>query len=194
VNIKSFKPAKKENISSASEYKIIIQPNSGDWQLVDWRELWRYRDLFYFMVWRDIKTLYAQSILGIGWGVLGPLFNMLIFTTVFGIMIRVDSEGVPYAIFVYTALVPWGYFSNALMSASGSLGGGMGLISKVYFPRVILPLVAVAGKLIDFGIALILLLVLMVWFQVSPTIWIFILPLLILQLTIFALGVGLWAI
>ena len=119
---------------------ITIIDESTKWKLLDWRELRQYRDLFYFLVWRDIKIRYAQSVLGIGWAVVQPVFNMIIFTIVFGNFAGISSDGVPYAIFSYTALVPWTYFSNALTGASSSLVDASGMISKVYFPRLVIPL------------------------------------------------------
>jgi lipopolysaccharide transport system permease protein len=182
----------KQSIKKGDIYEEqIIKPNLG-WAMVDWRELWHYRDLLYLLVWRDIKIQYTQTALGIGWAWIGPFVGMIIFTILFGNLMQVDSEGVPYAIFSYTALVPWTFFSNALTGASSSLSGNMGLITKVYFPRIILPLVAIFNKLLDFFIAFLLLIVLMIWFQIWPTFWVVLLPLLILQMMLFALGIGLW--
>jgi lipopolysaccharide transport system permease protein len=141
----------------------IIQPAKG-WIPLKLRELWEYRDLFYFLVWRDVKARYAQSILGIGWAIIQPVFSMIVFTVVFGNLAKVNSEGVPYAIFSYAALVPWIYFSSALTGASGSLISSSGMITKVYFPRLIIPIAPVLSKLVDFGLALLLLFGLMVWF------------------------------
>ncbi len=169
----------------------VIEPETG-WQLINWRELWRYRDLFFFLVWRDVKTRYAQSILGVGWAVIQPLFTMVVFTIVFGNLAKVDSEGLPYAIFSYTALVPWTYFSGSLSSSSSSLLSARGMISKVYYPRLVIPVAPVLSKLIDFGIALLILFGLMLWFRVSPTIWALSLPLLILIMMLTATGMGMW--
>jgi lipopolysaccharide transport system permease protein len=169
----------------------VIEPQSG-WQLINWRELWRYRDLFYFLVWRDVKTRYAQSILGIGWAVIRPIFSMVVFTVVFGNLAKVSSDGVPYPIFSYAALVPWTYFSSALTGASGSLVSARGMISKVYFPRLIIPTAQVLGKLIDFAIALLILFGLMAWFRMPPTIWALTLPLLVLLMMLTAAGLGMW--
>ena len=169
----------------------IIEPISG-WQLIDWRELWRYRDLFFFLVWRDVKTRYAQSILGIGWAVIQPLFSMVVFTIVFGNLAKINSEGVPYAIFSYTALVPWTYFSSSLISSSNSLLSSSNLITKVYFPRLVIPIVPVLGKLVDFGIALLILGGLMLWYGIAPTIWIFFIPVLTLLMMLTAAGIGMW--
>ena len=169
----------------------IIEPRPG-WRLVDWRELWQYRDLFYFLVWRDIKTRYAQSVLGVGWAIIQPVFNMIVFTIVFGKLAKISSDGVPYAIFSYTALVPWAYFSGSLTAATGSLVASKNLITKVYFPRVVVPIAPVLGKLVDFAIAMVLVGGLMLWFRISPTIWILALPLLILLMMLTAAGLGMW--
>ena len=171
--------------------EIVIEYRRG-FRFVDWKELLEYRDLFSFMVWRNIKTRYAQSALGVGWALLQPLFTMLVFTIIFGRLAKVDSNGVPYAIFSYTALVPWTYFANAVTESSASLLANANLLSKVYFPRVVLPLASVLARGIDFLIAMVFLAVLMVWFGVSPTWNILILPLLVVILVLTATGLGLW--
>lgn len=177
--------------AAVPEDTTVIEPKSG-WQLIDFRELWEYRDLFYFLVWRDIKVRYAQSILGFGWAVIRPVISMIIFTIVFGKLAKISSDGVPYAIFSYTALVPWIYFSSALTDASSSLISASGTLTKVYFPRLIIPMVPVLGKLVDFGIAFLILFVLMVWFQIAPTIWALIIPFPILLMMLTAGGLGMW--
>jgi lipopolysaccharide transport system permease protein len=169
------------------EYKII-KPQTG-WHFVNITELKDYRDMFFFLVWRDIKARYAQSVLGIGWAVIQPVFSMLVFTIVFGNLAKIDSDGVPYAIFSFTALVPWTFFSSSLTSSSVSLTG---MISKIYFPRLILPLTSVLSKLVDFCIAFIVLMGLLIWFQVIPTLWVFVLPYLIILLMMTAVGFGMW--
>jgi len=171
--------------------RTVIEPPSG-WQLVDWRELWQYRDLLYFLVWRDIKTRYAQSILGVGWAVIQPVFTMIVFTVVFGNLAGISSDDVPYAIFSYTALVPWTYFASSLTSSSGSLIGAAGMITKVYFPRLVIPIAPVLAKLLDFAIAMLILLGLMLWFRTPPTIWALTLPLLVLLMMLSAAGMGMW--
>ncbi len=171
--------------------KLIIDADQR-LPLIDWRELRQYRDLFYFLVWRDVKTRYAQSVLGVGWAVVQPVFSMIVFTIVFGNLANVDSDGVPYAIFSYTALVPWTYFSGALTGASGSLSGASGMITKVYFPRLVIPFAPVLGKLVDFGIAMLLLFGMMLWFQIAPTLGIIFLPVLILLMMATASGMGMW--
>ena len=172
--------------------QIVIDPQDQKRKLINWPELWQYRDLFFFLVWRDIKTRYAQSILGIGWAVIQPVFSMIVFTIVFGNLANVNSEGVPYAIFSYTALVPWTFFSTSLTSASGSLISSKNLITKVYFPRLIIPISPVLGKMIDFGISFLILLGLMVWYGVKPTIWALMIPVFIILMMLTSAGVGMW--
>ena len=169
----------------------VIEPRPG-WRLVDFRELYRYRDLLWFLTWRSIKVLYAQSAIGIGWAVLQPLCAMLIFTVIFGRFAGIESDGVPYSIFSFVALVPWTYFSNALLEASNSLVNQAQMITKVYFPRVVLPLAAVFAKLIDFCIAMVMLALLMAWFQFLPTWNVLALPLLVLIMVAAAAGLGMW--
>lgn len=171
--------------------KTIIEPRTG-WQPIDWKELWQYKDLFYFLVWRDVKTRYAQSVLGIGWAVIQPVFSMIVFTIVFGKLARINSDGVPYAIFSYTALVPWTYFSGALTSSSGSLLSASGMMTKVYFPRLVIPLSPVISKLVDFTIAFIILLGMMAFFGFYPTIQMIYIPLLVLLMMLTASGMGMW--
>ena len=172
--------------------QIVIDPQDQKRKLINWPELWQYRDLFLFLVWRDIKTRYAQSILGIGWAVIQPVFSMIVFTIVFGNLANVNSEGVPYAIFSYTALVPWTFFSTSLTSASGSLISSKNLITKVYFPRLIIPLSSVLGGILDFLISFTVLIGMMLYWGVAPTANLFTLPLIVILALLTALGVGLW--
>jgi lipopolysaccharide transport system permease protein len=159
--------------------------------MIRWREIREYRDLFSFLIWRDIKVRYAQSVLGIGWAVIQPVFSMLVFTVVFSRMAGVRSDGVPYVLFSFAALVPWTFFSNALSDSSMSLVTNSSMLQKIYFPRVMLPAAAVLGKLVDFGIGMVLLLTLMAWYRVVPSTGVLLLPLLIALLVITALGIGL---
>lgn len=161
-------------------------------RLVDLQELNQYRDLFYFLIWRDIKTRYAQSVLGVGWAIIQPVFNMIVFTVVFGKLAKVSSEGVPYAIFSYTALVPWTYFANALTTSTSSLVASANMITKVYFPRLTIPLAPVAAKLVDFAIALLILFGMMLWFRITPTAWAAFLPVLIVLMILTSAGMGMW--
>lgn len=173
------------------EHVTIIESKPG-WRFIDFRELWQYRDLFFFLIWRDIKVIYAQSVLGIGWAVIQPVFSMIVFTIVFGNLARISSDGVPYAIFSYTALVPWTYFSNSLTGATTSLISAANMLNKIYFPRVIIPLTPVLAKLVDFAIAMLLLFGLMIWFRIVPTVWVLALPLLVVLMVLFTSGLGMW--
>jgi lipopolysaccharide transport system permease protein len=171
--------------------ETVIESLSG-WALVDWRELAAYRDMFRFLTLRSIRVRYAQSSLGIGWAVVQPLVSMVIFTIIFGRMVGIDSDGVPYALFSFVALVPWTYFANALSDATASLITNANMLSKVYFPRLILPLSAVASKLVDFAIAMGMLAILMTVHRQAPGPGIVALPLLILLMVTAATGLGLW--
>lgn len=169
--------------------ETVIRPTKG-MRGLNLRELWQYRDLFYFLLWRDIKVRYAQSVLGIGWAVIQPVFYMIVFTLVFGRLVGIGSDGVPYAIFSYTALVPWTYFSSSLAGATGSLQANSGMLQKIYLPRLILPLSSVISKLVDFAIALFLVFGLMIWFRIVPTLWVVMLPWFILLMAATAAGLG----
>jgi len=169
----------------------IITKQSG-WRFIDFREIWVYRDLFYFLIWRDIKSRYAQSVLGVGWAVIQPVFFTVVFTFIFGQWAQVSSEGAPYVIFSYLALVPWVYFGNALTETTGSLIKNSNLLTKVYFPRLIIPMTSALAKLVDFFIAFIVVLILMVWYQVVPTVWVLVTPLFIFMMLIAAGGLGTW--
>ena len=171
--------------------RTVIEHRSG-WQSVDVRELWDYRDLFLFLIWRDLKARYAQSALGVGWAVIQPVFYMIVFTIVFGRLAEVSSDGRPYAIFSYTALLPWTYFATALTDSTNSLVQGASMLSKVYFPRLVLPMSAALGKLVDFAIASVVLGVLLVWFRIVPTTWALVLPVLVVLMVLWAAGLGMW--
>jgi len=155
-------------------------------------ELWEYRELLYFLTWRDIKVRYKQTALGAAWAVIQPLGMMLVFTIFFGRLIGVPSDGLPYPIFAYTALLPWQLFSRALTDASTSLVVNEHLITKVYFPRLLVPVSAVLASLVDFAIAFVLLLGMMVFYGIVPTGAVILLPLFILLALITALGIGFW--
>jgi lipopolysaccharide transport system permease protein len=171
--------------------EILIRRTSG-WRLVDFGELYRYRDLLWFLTWRNIKVLYAQSIIGIGWAVLQPLFSMLVFTLVFGMFAKMNSDGVPYALFSFCGLVPWSYFSNSLLDSGNSLVNQADMLSKVYFPRLVLPLSSVLSKLVDLVIALGVLFGMMLLYQRIPNWQIVFLPLLIAIMTLTAAGMGMF--
>ena len=176
---------------SGGDIVTIIKPKSG-WQLIDFNELKQYRDLFYFMVWREIKVLYAQTILGFSWAILQPLIQIIIFTIVFGKVAQVSSEGLPYFLFSSVAIIPWTYMSQAMTQSSQSLVLGQHMLSKVYFPRLIFPLTPVLARLIDFAISVLILLVVLLYYRVMPT-WNFIyLPLLIIFMITIPAGIGMW--
>ncbi len=156
------------------------------------RDLWAYRELLYFLVWRDVKVRYKQTFLGVAWAVIQPLFTMLVFTLFFGKLAGMPSEGIPYPIFAYAGLLPWTFFANAISSSGNSIVGSQNLITKVYFPRMIIPGAAVAAGLVDFAIAFVLLIGLMVWYQVMPTWSILMLPVLTFLTCLLATGVGMW--
>lgn len=181
---KNSKPTNRRTIT-------IIEPTKGI-KVVDWQELVAYRDLFRFLIWREIKIRYAQSAIGIGWAVIQPVCSMVIFTIVFGRLANVDSDGVPYALFSFAALVPWTYFSNAVSDGVASLVNETNMLRKIYFPRILLPLSAVAAKLVDFSIAMGVLAILMLFYSKSPSVGIIALPLLISLMVIYAAGISAW--
>jgi lipopolysaccharide transport system permease protein len=170
---------------------IYINPSTG-LAALNLRDLWVYRELVFFMIWRDIKVRYKQTLLGAAWAVIQPVLTMLIFNFVFGTIAKVPTEGIPYPIFSYTALLPWGLFSAALNNASRSLTTNQNMVSKIYFPRLVLPLASVLGGLVDFAIAFLILIVLMVYYKITPTTAIWTLPLFLLLTVVTALGVALW--
>jgi len=169
----------------------IIEPKKG-WVPVDLKEIWHYRELLYFLTKRDIKVRYKQTILGGLWAIIQPVFSMIVFTLFFGKLANIPSDNIPYPIFVYIGLLPWTYFSNAVSASGNSLVGSANLITKIYFPRLIVPTSAALGGLLDFFIAMIVLAGLMIYYQFLPGLGIFIFPFLIVLTFLCALGVGLW--
>ncbi|HMI43173.1 MAG TPA: ABC transporter permease, partial [Gemmatimonadaceae bacterium] len=156
------------------------------------RELLDYRELLYFLVWRDVKVRYKQTALGASWAIIQPFFTMVVFSLFFGKLAKIPSDGVPYPIFSFAALVPWTFFATSLTNASNSLVGSSNLIKKVYFPRLAIPIATVLSGLIDFLIAFLMLVAMMIWYGVTPTARIFWLPLFLLLAFVTSLGVGLW--
>lgn len=173
------------------EHITIIQPSRGLFNL-RLREVWRYRELLYFLVWRDVKVRYKQSVIGAGWAILQPLLTMVIFTFIFSKFAKIPSDGLPYPIFAYTALLPWQYFSQAISRSGVSLVSSANLIRKVYFPRLIVPLSAATAPLVDFSIAFSIFLVMMVGYGIAPTWGALALPLFIALALTTALAVSLW--
>jgi lipopolysaccharide transport system permease protein len=160
--------------------------------LIDFSELWRYKDLLYFLTLRGIKARYAQSILGVSWAIIQPLFTTLVFTLVFGGLAKVDSDGMPYVLFSYLALWPWNYFSGTLTESANSLIQNANMITKVYFPRMVLPLSAILSKLLDFVIAFVVVIGMLIYFKQMPGWGILFLPFLIVQLLMCSLGIGMF--
>ena len=173
------------------EEVLILRPSRG-WSALNLRDLWKYRELIYFLTWRDIKVRYKQTILGASWAVIQPLVNMVVLTIIFGRLANMSTEGIPRPIFTFTALLPWGLFSKALSDAGRSMLSNRSMITKIYFPRLIIPLSSVMGGLVDFAIQFGVLLGMMVYYRFAPTLNIWTLPFFLLLSLITALGFGLW--
>jgi len=187
----------KEAIPKSEPNTIVIRPTKG-WRALNLRELWVYRELIYFMTWRDLKVRYKQTLLGVSWAILQPFLTMVVFSIFFGGLAKVPSDGIPYPIFSYVGLLPWGLFANALLNASRSLYSHQNMVSKVYFPRLVLPLSSVLGGVVDFGIASLVLVGIILYYNLTGvTHLIFTWPMLTLPLYLLmalgtALGVALW--
>lgn len=169
----------------------IIEPKKG-WIPVDLKEIWNYRELLYFLTKRDIKVRYKQTVLGGLWAIIQPVFTMVVFTLFFGRLAKMPSDGIPYPIFVYAGLLPWIYFANAVSASGNSLVGSANLITKVYFPRLIIPASASLAGLLDFFIAMLVMGAMMIYYQVVPSIGILLFPFLVGLTFLCAVGVGLW--
>jgi lipopolysaccharide transport system permease protein len=172
------------------ELITVIAPSAG-WQLINLRELWKYHELLYFLIWRDVKVRYKQTVLGAAWAILQPLFGMVVFTGIFGRLAGIKSDGVSYAAFVFAGLVPWTFFANGVTAAGQSLISQQQLLTKVYFPRLLVPASAFGAPLLDMLISFVVLAVVMAFTRVAPTRAAFYLPLLILLTTLAGIGVGL---
>jgi lipopolysaccharide transport system permease protein len=172
-------------------HAVVIQPTRG-WSALGLREMWKYRELLYFMIWRDIKVRYKQTALGASWAIIQPFFTMVVFSLFFGRLAGVPSDGVPYPIFSFTALVPWTFFANGLALSSNSLVGSANLISKVYFPRLIVPTATIFSGIVDFVLAFIVLIGMMYAYGIMPTANVIWLPFFLLLALITSLGAGLW--
>lgn len=170
---------------------MVVQPSTG-WASLNLRAVWEYRELLYFLVWRDVLVRYKQTAFGVAWAILQPFLTMLVFSIFFGRLAGVPSEGIPYPVFAYTALLPWQLFSFALTESANSLVGNQQLLTKVYFPRLVIPISSVLAGLVDFGIAFLVLLGLMLYYRIVPTIAVITLPLFLLFALATALAVGLW--
>ena len=170
---------------------LEIRPPKG-WTSLGLKELWEYRELLYFLAWRDVKVRYKQTALGAAWAIIQPFFMMVVFSLFFGKLGGIPSDGIPYPVFVYCALLPWQLFAHALSEASNSIVANERLITKVYFPRLVVPISAVLGGLVDFAIAFVILLCMMAYFGIAPNVMILTLPLFLVLAVVTALGVGLW--
>jgi lipopolysaccharide transport system permease protein len=177
--------------SSMSTSVTTIKPKTG-WQFIDFKELREYRDLFYFLVWRDIKVLYAQTVLGFMWAILQPLTQIVIFTIVFGKVAKISSEGIPYILFSTVAIIPWTYMSQSMQQSAQSLVAGQGILGKVYFPRLIFPLTPVLSKLLDFGISMLIVFAVVLYYRVLPTWNLLLFPVFVALMIIISAGVGIW--
>jgi lipopolysaccharide transport system permease protein len=168
-----------------------IRPSKG-WPSLNLNDVWEYRELLYFLVWRDVKIRYKQTVLGVAWAVMQPVFTMIVFSIFFGWLVKVPSDGLPYPFFAFCALLPWQLFASSLTAASNSLVANQHLITKISFPRLVIPLSAAAGSLLDFSIAFLVLLAMMIFYEIVPTIAMLMLPLFVLLTMAAALGIGTW--
>ena len=173
------------------ESVTVIRPSRG-WVALRLKDLWEYRELIYFLTWRDLKVRYKQTIMGTAWAIIQPFMTMVVFTIFFGRLAKIPSDGIPYPIFAYAALVPWTFFANGLTQCSNSLVGDANLITKVYFPRLAIPLSAILSGIVDFGVAFLVLIGMMLFYGIIPTANIIWLPFLLLLALTTSLGVGLW--
>lgn len=177
---------------TAERPTVVIQPQTGLFQL-DLSSVWQYRELLCFLVWRDVLTRYKQTAIGATWVIVQPLINMLIFTFVFSRLAKVSSDGIPYPVFAFAALLPWSYFAQALAKTSGSVVSSANLVTKIYFPRLLIPLAAAVAPIVDLLFSFLVLLVLMAWFKVAPSWGLLALPVFMMLAVLTALSVGLCA-
>jgi len=176
---------------SKSDSIFIIRPKSG-WQIINLKELREYRDLFYFLVWRDVKVLYAQTILGFSWAILQPLVQILMFTIIFGKVAKISTDGIPYTLFTSVAIIPWTYMSQSITGSSQSLVQGQNLLGKVYFPRLIFPITPILSKLVDFGISMLIILGVLIYYRVLPTWHLLFFPFFFVFMMSISAGIGMW--
>lgn len=181
-------PATIQNLSS---YSIRIRPSKG-WVSLHLRDIWDYRELLYFLTWRDVKVKYKQTLLGAAWAIIQPFMTMVVFSIFFGRLAKIPSEGVPYPIFAYAALVPWTFFANGVTQSANSLIGNSNLITKIYFPRLIIPIASVLAGVIDFFMAFSVLILLMIYYGIVPTVNLMWFPAFFLLSFVTCLGVGFW--
>ena len=193
IQISSTSQAQPPNPSSLpADQPLVVIEASKRWAPLSLSGLWAYRELLYFLMWRDVKVRYKQTALGIAWAIIQPLVTMLIFTMFFGRLAGVPSDNVPYPLFAYAGLLPWTFFANAVTNSGNSVVGSAHLITKIYFPRMIIPAAAIGAGLVDFGISFLILVPLMIYYGASITWSVLMLPLLVFLTALLAMGVGMW--
>ena len=180
------------NKSSTIDTPVTIIKAKSDWQVIDLKELKDYRDLFFSLVWRDIKVLYAQTILGFSWAILQPAIQIVVFTVIFGKIAKIPTDGIPYILFSSVAIIPWTYMSQSMTQASQSLVTGQNMLGKIYFPRLVFPLTPVLARIIDFMISMLIILGVFLYYGVLPTLNLLFFPLFFVQMASIAAGVGMW--
>jgi lipopolysaccharide transport system permease protein len=180
-----------KNSSKLTNRVTIIKPKTG-WQVLNFKELIDYRDLFYYLVWRNIKVMYAQTVLGFSWAILHPLIQIVIFTVIFGKVAKVPTEGIPYVLFSSVAIIPWSYMSNSMLGSSQSLVAGQNMLGKVYFPRILFPLTPVLSNLVSFAISMLIILGVILYYRIVPTWNILLLPVLVMIMMSISTGIGMW--
>jgi len=177
-------------VNSQAQTELVIEAGKTEGQY--WKDIWHYRELFYFLAWKDILVRYKQTVIGIAWSLIRPLLTMIVFTIIFGKLAKLPSEGIPYPILVFAAMLPWQFFSNSLSESSNSLIANANLLSKIYFPRIIMPTSSVIVGLVDFLISFVILALLMIWYKFIPDWRIVTLPLFLVLALFSSLGFGLW--
>jgi lipopolysaccharide transport system permease protein len=189
IKIKSRDGINESGINSTPV--TIIKPHSG-WQAIDFRELKEYRDLLFSLAWRDVKVMYAQTVLGFSWAIIQPLVQIVLFTIIFGKVAKVNTDGIPYILFSSVAVIPWNYISQSMTQSSQSLVAGQNMLGKIYFPRLIFPITPVISKLINFGISLLIVFAIMLYYRVFPTMNILFLPVFLMMMLLVSASTGLW--
>ena len=184
--------ANKEELGEAEALPTIVIQPTRSWLSLKLRDIWQYRELLYFLTWRDVKVRYKQTVIGFLWAIIQPFLKMVVFSVIFGNLAKMDSEGFPYPIFLYAGLLPWQFFASSVTRSGESIVASAGLIKKVYFPRLVIPIASVGACLVDFAISFIILVILMLYYNVVPTLSIFMVLPLILATIFTALGVGMF--
>lgn len=174
-----------------SGFVTIVKPRSG-WQFIDFREIKEYRDLFLSFIWRDVKVMYAQTVLGLSWAILQPAIQILLFTIIFGKVARVSTDGIPYVLFSSVAIIPWSYVAQSMTQSSHSLISGQHMLGKIYFPRLVFPIAPILSKLVNFGISLLIVSGIMIYYRVSPTVNLLYLPIFVIMMMLVPAAAGLW--